>query len=64
MPVALLSDIMIISIIVIITLMIYRDMKFLLSPIPNGERRRFGYMRLVKEMLKRGGNSISVNNGY
>ena len=32
--VALLSDIMIISIIVIITLMIYRDMKFLLSPIP------------------------------
>ena len=34
MPVALLSDIMIISIIVIITLMIYRDMKFLLSPIP------------------------------
>ena len=34
-PVALLSDIMIISIIVIITLMIYRDMKFLLSPIPS-----------------------------
>ena len=33
-PVALLSDIVIISIIVIITLMIYRDMKFLLSPIP------------------------------
>ena len=32
-PVALLSD-MIISIIVIITLMIYRDMKFLLLPIP------------------------------
>ena len=36
-PVALLSDIMIISIIVIITLMIYRDMKFLLSPIPNSK---------------------------
>ena len=35
MLVALLSDIMIISIIVIITLMIYRDMKFLLSPIPS-----------------------------
>ena len=34
MPVALLSDIVIISIIVIITLMIYRDMTFLLSPIP------------------------------
>ena len=33
-PVSLLSDIVIISIIVIITLMIYRDMKFLLSPIP------------------------------
>ena len=33
-PVVLLSDIMIILIIVIITLMIYRDMKFLLSPIP------------------------------
>ena len=33
MPVALLSDIVIISI-VIITLMIYRDMKFLLLPIP------------------------------
>ena len=33
-PVALLSDIVIILIIVIITLMIYRDMKFLLSPIP------------------------------
>ena len=33
-PIALLSDIMIISIIVIITLMIYRDMKFLLLPIP------------------------------
>ena len=33
-PVELLSDIVIISIIVIITLMIYRDMKFLLSPIP------------------------------
>ena len=33
-PVALLSDIVIIWIIVIITLMIYRDMKFLLSPIP------------------------------
>ena len=33
-PVALLSDIVIISIIVIITLMIYRDVKFLLSPIP------------------------------
>ena len=32
--VALLSDIVIISIIMIITLMIYRDMKFLLSPIP------------------------------
>ena len=31
-PVALLSDIVIISIIVIITLIIYRDMKFLLSP--------------------------------
>ena len=35
MPVALLSDIVIISNIMIITLMIYRDMKFLLSPIPN-----------------------------
>ena len=35
MPVALLSDIVIISIIVIITLMIYRNMKFLLSPIPS-----------------------------
>ena len=34
MPVALLSDIVIISITMIITLMIYRDMKFLLSPIP------------------------------
>ena len=34
MPVVLLSDIVIISIIVIITLMIYHDMKFLLSPIP------------------------------
>ena len=34
MPVALLSDIVIISIIMIITLMIYCDMKFLLSPIP------------------------------
>ena len=34
-PVALLSDIVIILIIVIITLMIYRNMKFLLSPIPN-----------------------------
>ena len=34
MPVALLSDTVIISIIVIITLMIYRDMKFLLLPIP------------------------------
>ena len=34
-PVALLSDTVIISIIMIITLMIYRDMKFLLSPIPN-----------------------------
>ena len=33
-PVALLSDIVIILIIVIITLMIYRDIKFLLSPIP------------------------------
>ena len=33
-PVALLSDIVIISIIVIITLMIYRNMKFLLSSIP------------------------------
>ena len=35
MPVALLSDTIIILIIVIITLMIYRDMKFLLSPIPS-----------------------------
>ena len=35
MPVALLSDIMIILIIVIITLMIYRDMKFWLLPIPS-----------------------------
>ena len=34
MHVALLSDIVIILIIVIITLMIYRDMKFLLLPIP------------------------------
>ena len=33
-PIALLSDIMIISIIVIITLMIYHNMKFLLLPIP------------------------------
>ena len=33
-PVALLSDTVIISVIMIITLMIYRDMKFLLSPIP------------------------------
>ena len=33
-PVALLSDIVIISVIVIITLMIYRDMNFLLSSIP------------------------------
>ena len=35
MPLALLSDTVIISIIVIITLMIYCDMKFLLSPIPS-----------------------------
>ena len=34
-PVTLLSDIVIILIIVIIALMIYRDMKFLLSPIPS-----------------------------
>ena len=33
-PVALLSDIVIIAIIMKITLMIYHDMKFLLSPIP------------------------------
>ena len=33
MSVVLLGDIVIISIIVIITLMIYRDVKFLLSPI-------------------------------
>ena len=26
--------------------------------------RGFGYARVVKEMLKRDGNSISVNNGY
>ena len=37
-PGALLSDIMIISIIVIITLMIYCDMKFLLSPIPTRQK--------------------------
>ena len=33
-PVVLLNDIVIILVIVIITLMIYHDMKFLLSPIP------------------------------
>ena len=44
MHVALLSDIVIISIIVIITLMIYRDMKFLLSPIP----------RLLQTLVKAG----------
>ena len=44
-PVALLSDIMIILIIVIITLMIYRDMKFLLSPIPT-----LSIMWLVKKV--------------
>ena len=38
-PVALLSDIVIILIIVIITLMIYRNMKFLLSPIPRSHTK-------------------------
>ena len=39
--VALLSDIVIISIIMIITLIIYRDMKFLLSPIPTMLAHKF-----------------------
>ena len=43
-PIALLSDIMIISIIVIITLMIYRDMKFLLSPIPRAHFCKCNYI--------------------